>query len=335
LHWPSNDEEEAQENCRLEREQAKEWLERPSRIEVMREDAGLRCERGYCSSVNSPSIVAARWNWLRRNQDLLQGLGPARKCRVMTWKEANEETRSRDLLAHRVGGRAVLPKGMPWPVFSYTQEMIVSEKILRGRKLKRGHQNWCTYLATFDLRKLFSIPGFPAAISIFVCCPYDESKDFIVTMPDPYVALGMIVPLYRNTELALVDCPFQPLQQRPAKVQLWQMPDFPPHSVSNEELFDQNKETDESKETLYRIYKTIDEIEPGTSAWINVEGTKFGGYEHYVQNDLVYMLSRKEPSFQWRLIATYSGPVVSPLFILAGYNGKTRKWKWHCEWQYD
>lgn len=45
LRWPSDDEKEAKENCRLEREQAKEWLERPVRIEVMREDPELRCER--------------------------------------------------------------------------------------------------------------------------------------------------------------------------------------------------------------------------------------------------------------------------------------------------
>jgi hypothetical protein len=335
LNWPSDDQEEAEENCRLERKQAKEWLERPLRIEVMRENPGLRCERRYCSSINSPSIIAARWNWLRRNRDRLQGLGPARKCQVMTWKEAKEETRSSDLLVHRVGGRAVLPKGMPWPTFSYTQEMIVSEKILRGRKLKRGHQNWCTYLATFDLRQLFSIPGFPAAISIFVCCPYDESKDFIVTMPDPYVAVGVVVPLFSKTDLALVECPFKLLQQRASKVGLWEMPDFSPYSASNEEVFGCTNQSKENKEHIIQVYNTMEEMEPGTSSWINVKGTKFGGYDHYIQNDLAYWLSKKEPSYHWRLIATYGGPVASPLYILAGYNRKSRKWRWHCEWQYD
>lgn len=163
LNWPSDDKKEAEENCRLEREQSKEWLERPSR-----EDPDLRCERGFCSCISSQCMVTARWNWLRRNRELLRGLGPARKCWVLTWKEVSEERPSRDSLANRLGGRAVLPKGMPWPTFTYTQEMIVTEKVLRGRKIKRGHKNWCTYLATLGLRSIFSFPGCPAAISIFV-----------------------------------------------------------------------------------------------------------------------------------------------------------------------
>ena len=190
-------------------------------------------------------------------------------------------------------------------------------------------------MATFDLRKLFSFPGFPATISLFVCCPYNEAEEFVVTMPCASLAVGVIVPLYSKTQLTLVECPFKPLQQRPAKVRLWQMPDFPPYSPSIDEGFGGTNELDENKENRIQTYNRIEKIEPGTSDWINVKGTKFGGYEYYIQNDLVTWLSWKEPSFQWRLIATYGGPVASPLYVLAGYNRKTRKWKWHCEWQYD
>src|SRR5260370_3185295 len=229
LNWPSDERKEAEENCLLEREQSKEWLERPSRIEVMRENPDLRCERRWSSFISSSCMVTARWNWLRRNWDLLKGLGPARRCWVLTWKEMNGELKSGDLLGHRMGGRAVLPRGMPWPTFTYNKQMILEEKIFRGRTVKRGQQMWGTYLATFDLRNLFSLPGFPAAISIFVCCPYNELDDFFVTMPTAYLAVGVVVPLFPKPELTLVECPFKPLQQRPPKVTLWHMTDHPSH----------------------------------------------------------------------------------------------------------
>lgn len=153
-------------------------------------------------------------------------------------------------------------------------------------------------------------------------------------MPDPYVKVGVVVPLYAKQDLALVECPFKPLELRPAKVQLWEMPDFPPLSASIEDVFGWTDKRDPKKEDRIQIYKSIQEIEPGTESWINIEGTKFGGYEHYIQNDLVYWLSKKEPSYKWRLIATYGGPVANPLYVLAGYNRKTQKWKWHCECQF-
>jgi hypothetical protein len=89
-----------------------------------------------------------------------------------------------DLLASRIGGRAVLPVGARWPTFTV-------ELRQQGQAKK---EVWGTYIGTYDLRGCFGFKRFPAAISIFLCA-YDETLGY-GAMANAENPVGKIVPLH-------------------------------------------------------------------------------------------------------------------------------------------
>jgi hypothetical protein len=235
---------------------------------------------------------------------------------------------SSDLLRNRIGGKAVLPIGTSWPTFTLEHWL--------GEKAKRREFPGA-YVGTYDLRGCFAFKRFPAAVSIFLCT-YNEYLNKYGSYADPGCPVGNVIPLYSGEQLALVGAPEKELESPLAGVAVWDLPDFPPMEASLDEVVQSTPTSAPRRARIERVYEAIDAVEPGTSRWIHIQGDKIGGYDSFIQWSLAAELNRSRPNQRWRLVATYAGDEIALgdagiLYILAGWDAKAKKWRWHCEWQ--
>jgi hypothetical protein len=329
LRSPHDTVAEAQETAAYWRGQAKNWIEKPRRIDIVREGPELLRERMRPEPIGRPFTVAARWAWLERNWDLLAGQLTPKWCRALEWRRTKADDRPSDLLATRVGGRAVLPVGSVWPMFWVRLPF-------HGKRRKKV---FGTYVGTYDLRGCFRFKRFPAAISIFLCT-YNEWRDEY-TVPlfasmDPQV--GNVVPLYPGDDLELVEPPLPEVLMPPALASTSEVPDFPPPFTALGSCFGETPSQARRRQCIEQVYNAIEEREPGTSGWIHLGFNTIGAYESYIQNSLRDELTKKHRQVRWHFIATFSSEDIALgdsgiLYILAGWVKQTRQWRWHAEWQ--
>lgn len=348
----------AEEEAERTRESSHQWLHKPSRIDAMEEDADLRCPRRGAGAISSRSQVAACWNWYQRNFDLLTGAAEPKTCRVLvhTCEQPNE---SPVLLSNRIGGAAVLPDEMPWPIIELEPwddgrwERMQSSARNLGLPLERsepfpGGPTFATYLGTYDLRGCFDFGnGFPDGISIFLST-YDESSDtYSADSANCFFPYGVVVPFYEEDDLVLrspppgvPELPYCPLEE-------WELPDFPEYAYEvplkrpeRTGIFGRRAPQRRRAATSFPmepIYDEIERLEPGTSEWINIGGSKIGGYPYFQQGDPTAMLGRRERRIDWQFIGTWDGPLelgdAGTLYLLAGWDPTTMQWRWRCEWQ--
>lgn len=309
------------------RKASKEWLDRPTHVRVVRDSAKLHT-RQRKTPLFLPWTITARWNWLDRNHALITRHVSPKWCRFLAPTESKAP--SSDMLASRLGGPAVLPQGTEWPKFT------VSSVELKGKTRRKVFGK---YVGLYDLRGCFRLPGFPAAISIFIVATKGPGGEFewARASPDPYYPIGKVIPIFKKSQVDVVAPPLPEWNSPAHSLHAWDMPDFPPYDTSLEESMGIIPRSEAQARSIHGIYAEIDKLEPGTSGWLHVRGNKIGGYEHYVQNSLPFHLSRKRRGIQWRLIATYTGEELAGgdgvLYILAGWDKKARQWRWHCEWQ--
>lgn len=191
------------------------------------------------------------------------------------------------------------------------------------------------YVGIYDLRGCLRLPRFPAAISIFIVATKGPVGEF--EWADPYYPIGKVVPIFKKNQVEVVTPPLSEWDSQARPLRAWEVPDFPPHDTSLEEIMGITPRSETQTRNIQDIYAEIDKREPGTSGWLHIRGNKIDGYEHYVQNSLSFHLNQKHRGIQWRLIATYTSEEIAQgdgvLYILAGWDKKTRQWRWHCEWQ--
>lgn len=298
----------------------------PSSIRAVQEDAEAFTPRSLFGEAR-PANITARWNWFRRHRSLLLKWAAPKPSVKLVPLPANCEANGDDLLSHRLGGPAILPAGMAWPTFEIDD--------WTSTRRRRKQTVLATFVATLDLRGFFDLGRrFPDAVSLFLST-YDVQLKEYCDVADPYVNVGIVIPLFEKDRPTAVDVPDGGLQLDFRSAKAFEVPDFPPYSMDLSDAFGLDPPIPASFSKSF--YDEISQREPGTQGWINVGAPKIGGYEYCIQHSVRTLLQEKRPESDWHYIATWRDERIplgdsGQLYVLAGYDKKSRNWTWHCEW---